>query len=294
MPLPIREGKQTGIDTSKWQHNPNFDPVIDYQAVADYGVKYAICRLGVSEHYKDPKFVQDIEGFRGVGIEVAAYHVFDPHPAVGISDQMDNITEAIDGLDISVLRGDFELSWRENSTVQVLRDRVYQYLMGMRDIVEHPIAFVDEQAGVYTASWWWSDPLHDSVLPKDPPAGLDDPLIRANGWSLWNADYGANDGDVPARMAIVPRGWRPGDEGTGKHIGWDIWQFTSKGRVPGIHASVDLNLMRDDVYEKLFEDEPTQPPPTNPPDNGELEERMDAAEARLDAIDNWGVSYPNG
>lgn len=295
MLLPIREGKQTGGDSSKWQHNPRFDPVIDYRAVADFGIKFMICRIGVGEHYKDEKFKQDIDGYRGVGIEVAGYHVFDPLPAVGIDDQMENIVEAIAGMDITVLRGDFELPWKAISEVTVLRDRVYQFLMGMREIVGDGVfAFVDEQEGVYTADWWWSDPIHDSVMPIDPPGGDDDPLIRANGHSLWTADYGANDGDVPARMAIVPAGWRPGDDGTGKHVGWDIWQFTSKGQVPGIHAAVDLNLMRDDVFEKLWGDVPPLPPPTNPPDNGEMDARMTAAEARLDLIDKWGVGYPHG
>lgn len=296
MPLPIREGKQTGIDTSRWQFNQAYRPMVNYQAVADYGVAYAIVRAGVGEHYVDPKFVESVEGFREVGIKVLVYHVFDPDDRVGVDDQIENLKDIIAGHEIKVMRGDFELPWDAVSEVENLRDRIYEYLMRARDLVGTPpivTAGREENQGAYTAQWWWGGPINWRVLPKDPPHGDDDPLIRANGHSLWMADYGANNGDIPSRMAILPAGWRPNDPGTGQFKGqWSIWQFTSRGKVPGIHANVDLNLMRDDVFEDLFGEEPPPPPPPIPNPDPELEQRMTNVEGRLDSIDNWGTSYP--
>jgi len=286
MPLPIREGKQTIIDTSRWQFNQAFNPMVDWNAVAAYGVRAVIARAGVGEHYVDPHFVDTVEGVREAGMEIMAYHVFDPDDRVGVDDQIENLKDIIDGHEIKAVRGDFELPWQGVSTVQNLRDRIYEYLMRARDLVGTPVPVTagrEENQGVYTANWWWAEPLNDRVLPKDPPGGLDDPLIRASGHSLWMADYGANNGDVPARMAILPAGWRPNDEGTGQFKGkWSIWQFTSRGKVPGIHANVDLNLMRDEVFEDLFGAEPPPPPIPNPPSD---------LEGRVKRLEDWASSY---
>ena len=266
MTLPIREGNQTVIDTSRWQFNQAFTPMVDWQQVADYGVRAVIIRAGVGEEYVDLHFADSVEGARQAGMEVMVYHVFDPNAKVGVDDQINHLRNIIDGHEIKAVRGDFELPWAGVSTAVQLRDRIYEYLMRARDLVGTPAIVTagrEENQGIYTANWWWSGPLHDGVLPKDPPHGDDDPLIRAAGHSLWMADYGANSGDVPSRMAILPAGWRPNDDGTGQFKGkWSIWQFTSKGKVPGIHADVDLNLMRDEVYEDLFGVEP--PPPPDP------------------------------
>lgn len=266
MTLPIREGNQTGADTSRWQFNSAFTPMVNWQLVADYGIRFVIVRAGVGEHYVDPHFVDSVEGVRAAGMQVVVYHVFDPDDRVGVDDQIAHLGSIIAGHEIKAVRGDFELPWQTVSNVQNLRDRIYEYLMRARDLVGTPIAVTagrEENQGIYTANWWWADPLHDSVLPKNPPGGDDDPLIRANGHSLWMADYGANNGDIPSRMAILPAGWRPNDEGEGQFKGkWSIWQFTSRGKVPGIHANVDLNLMKDKVFEDLFG---TEPPPDPDP-----------------------------
>lgn len=275
MTLPLREGKQTIIDSSRWQFNQAFNPMVDYQAVADYGVRAAIIRAGVGEHYVDPKFVESVEGYRNVGIEVMAYHVFDPDDRVAVEHQIDHFGSIIAGHEIKAVRGDFELPWEGITNAPNLRDHIYEYLMRARDLVGTPpvvTAGREENQGVYTANWWWGGPLNDNVLPKDPPHGLDDPLIKACGHSLWGADYGANNGDVPSRMMILPAGWRPNDTGTGQFKGkWSIWQFTSRGKVPGIHANVDLNLMRDDVFEDLFGSEPPPPPDPIPGDKIKVE-----------------------
>lgn len=272
--IPTFPNTQPGIDISKWQWgNP-----IDFQAVADYGVKFAIVRAGLGEHYKDPFFAPAVEGFRGVDIKVGAYHVFDPFVSVGVDDQLDNFNEVISGKDIKLARGDFELGWAGASTVQQLRDRVYKFLLGMQNLVAN--------TGVYTAPWWWNSPIGSKVMPKDPPSA-NDPLIRARGWSLWNADYGANNGLIPARMSILPIGWRPSDPGTGENEGWGIWQYSSRGHVPGITrgvGNVDFNIMRDALFNEVWSEVPPPPPPPPPPPSDDHEER-------ITALEDWASSY---
>lgn len=274
--IPTFPGTQPGIDISKWQ----WGTPIDFQAVADYGVKFAIIRAGVSEHYQDPFLTQSVEGMRAVGVKVGAYHVHDPHINVDPAHQIANFADAISGLELKLGRLDCELPWTD---VTHLRDSIYQVLMGMREQVSN--------TGVYTAPWYWNGPLNDRVLPRDPPGGDDDPLIRANGWSLWNADYGANNGQIPARMSILPAGWRPGDDGTGPHQSWQKWQYTNRGHVPGIAngvGNVDFNIMRDELFDEVWGE--VEPPPPPPPDD--LEERVEELELQVANIKLWGESFP--
>jgi hypothetical protein len=83
-------------------------------------------------------------------------------------------------------------------------------------------------------------------------------------------------------MAIVPVGWRPSDPGTGEHKGWEIWQFTSRGKIPGIQGSVDLNIMRDALFEEVWGEEPPPPPPP-PPEEDKLDLILDKLDALAEA-----------
>lgn len=61
-----------GIDVSKWQGN------IDYDKVKQAGVEFVYIKLGGQngigkEYYIDPKFTQNIEGFKRAGIPVGLY-----------------------------------------------------------------------------------------------------------------------------------------------------------------------------------------------------------------------------
>ena len=276
MALPIHDGKQTGVDISKWQYDTRYNPILDYQKAKDYGVKFAIIRAGLGEHYTDPRFKEAVAGFRDVGVPVGAYWVFDPNSKVAVNAQLAKFESVIGGMDIKLVRGDFEMEWRGVTLVTNLREGVYRFLLGMQDLADN--------VGAYTAPWWWNSPIGNRVMAKNPPS-TNDPFIRANGWSLWNADYGANNGEVPARMMILPAGWRPGDPGTGEHAGWDIWQFTSRGHIPGIAngvGNVDLNLMRDDLFNEVWGTTP--PPPIPVPEPSDLEDRVVALEEVNEAV----------
>lgn len=61
-----------GIDVSHWQGN------IDYEKVRDAGVEFVFIRIGSQkgingEYYLDPKFKENIEGFKKVGIPIGIY-----------------------------------------------------------------------------------------------------------------------------------------------------------------------------------------------------------------------------
>jgi len=50
-----------------------------------------------------------------------------------------------------------------------------------------------------------------------------------NRYTKWIANYGSNNG--------LPRSdWRPDSS-------FEMWQYSSKGKIPGISGNVDLNVM---------------------------------------------------
>ena len=63
--------------------------------------------------------------------------------------------------------------------------------------------------------------------------------ISLSKWSLWLAAY--SNGYTPVNFAcglrapVTPSGW------TQSHKGWSLWQFTSRGKITGIPAYVDLS-----------------------------------------------------
>ena len=67
-----KNNTKIGIDVSRWQGN------IDYQKVKDEGVEFVFIKLGGElgidkDYYLDPKFKENIEGFKNVGIPVGLY-----------------------------------------------------------------------------------------------------------------------------------------------------------------------------------------------------------------------------
>jgi GH25 family lysozyme M1 (1,4-beta-N-acetylmuramidase) len=65
-----------GLDCSKFQHPGG--AAIDYQAVKDSGITFAIIELNYGTNTANPYCVQDARGFQAVGIETGAYHFYLP------------------------------------------------------------------------------------------------------------------------------------------------------------------------------------------------------------------------
>lgn len=82
---------------------------------------------------------------------------------------------------------------------------------------------------IYTACWYWNTWVKSYALGNN---------------DLWTAHYKAKWLGNPC----VPMGW---DD-------WQIWQYSSKGRIAGIQGNVDLNIAKDDWFNKYVSGE--EPP----------------------------------
>ena len=90
--------------------------------------------------------------------------------------------------------------------------------------------YVEDRFGqkpiIYTACWYWDTWVRSYALGDNP---------------LWTAHYKAQWLGNPC----VPMGW---DD-------WQIWQYSSHGRIPGIGGNVDWNVAKDEWFAQF--DEPS-------------------------------------
>jgi lysozyme len=249
-----------GVDVSRWQGD------IDWKRLASQGVLWAGIRASVGDYYIDPRFGENFDESKGVGILPFAYHVVNPDNEV--DGQLERYRLALVGRVPVMHIVDAELPGSVSNGV--LRRR---YCWFTRDgMTEHGGQWV-----IYTNKSFAETHLKDSY----------------NGWSwsnvpLWVASYGNNDGQQPPSPPYpsMPSQWGE----------WKAWQYTDNGVLEGTEsANIDLNIMDDDFYTNLRvrsgipEPGEPQPPPPAPVD---LEERVGELELQVANIKTWGESFP--
>lgn len=274
-----------GIDVSRWQGE------IDWSLVARSGKRFAAIRSSIGNYYTDPRFGENFTEARANGLAVGPYHVI--RPDNDVASQRERFFTSLGNKIPDFVVLDVELDGGEDDPT--IRHRTYWCLRFLQEL--------DKSVLVYTADWFWTPHIAAHVMPRNPPNDDSDPLIRANGWYLWAADYFRNDCVPPPwtdnggdpREIIIPKGWKEGDDGTGGEIGQRVHQRCSKGKVPGVSGDCDLDECTEEDFVKILGGS-LEPPP--PPNNHEariqiLEAQMDVVTGRVAKIDGWGKSYPS-
>lgn len=183
----------------------------DWAKVAKAGYKFAILRV----HQKtgvDSSFEYNYKGCKSNGILIGGYkYSYALTPAQAI-DEAEDVIAALNGrgLDFPVF---YDLEWSN------------QRKLGKQAIENIAVAFLTRikkagyKVGIYCNLDWYNNVLSDALKKYD----------------CWIARYPANDnGSVQERL-------RP-SVGVG-------WQYSSKGEVPGINGSVDMNVFYKDYSE---------------------------------------------
>lgn len=191
-----------GIDVSKWNGD------IDWDKVKADGVEFVMIRCGyrgstTGSLIEDPKFLTNIRGAKAAGIDVGVYFFT----------QAINEVEAVEeaSMVIALCEG-YELNY------PVIIDSEGAGGNGRADSLDAETrtkvckAFCETinnagyEAGVYASRSWYNSNLEVSKLDK---------------YKIWLAEY---------RSTPLYSGY------------YDMWQYTSKGKVDGIEGNVDLNI----------------------------------------------------
>lgn len=197
-------GARFGIDVSKWNKE------IDWNKVKEAGVEFAIIRVGYrgwtsGSLVEDPYFGANIRGAIAAGIPVGVYFFT----------QAVNVMEAVEeaSMVIAMVEGyslDYPIFIDTEGTGTGGRGRADHLDASTRTDVCY--AFMETiksagyHAGVYAARSWLYNQLE---------------LERLSSSIVWLAEYR----DVPQYSGY-----------------YQMWQYSSRGRIDGIEGNVDLNL----------------------------------------------------
>lgn len=193
-----------GIDVSEHQAN------IEWQAVAEDGVEFAVIRAGYRGYskgglYEDEYFKQNIEGALENGIKVGVYFFSQAVDTQEAVEEAEYLLELIDGYDVelpvvydweSISQDDARTNGVDGDT---LTDCAVAFCERVREAGYDPAVY----AYRYLAYFYYD-------------------LSRLTGYKLWIGAVGSS------------------PDFYYKH---DIWQYSDVGRVSGINGEVDLNLM---------------------------------------------------
>ena len=180
---------------------------IDWTAVKNSGVNYAIIRCGyrgssTGALIQDPKFKANIQGASAAGIKVGVYFFT----------QAVNEVEAVEeaSMVLNLIKG-HKLSYPVFIDVESSGGRADGLDKNTRTAAVNAFCKTIQNggytAGIYANKTWFESKMNTSAL---------------SGYKIWLAQYAA----APSYKATR----------------YDLWQYTSKGKVSGIKGNVDLNL----------------------------------------------------
>lgn len=200
-------GVQTelGIDVSVYQG------VIDWQKVADAGIDFAIIRVGYRGYGSEGKmmpdkyFTQNIQGALDAGLDVGVYYF---SQAITVEEARQEAAYVIEQVK------DYPL------TYPVVFDWERQNYAGSRTQTVPSVSTMCKMANAFCEDITAAG--YEAMVYFNPSEGYKQyDLSQLMNYPFWLAQYNS----VPTF-----------------YYDFDMWQYTSTGRVPGISGSVDINL----------------------------------------------------
>ena len=194
-----------GVDVSSFQGE------IDWQQVKDSGMEFAMIRVGFRGYgtagnmMPDKYFEQNLAGAKAAGLKVGVYFF---SQAVNMEEAREEAQYVLDALGGTQLEYPIVFDWERITNGDAART---DGLSG-KAVTLCAKAFCDTVAAAgYTPAVYFNQTLGYLSLE----------LEELDEYAFWLASYNSK---------------------PGFHYHFDLWQYTSKGRVPGIQGDVDLNL----------------------------------------------------
>ena len=180
---------------------------IDWNAVKNSGVSYVIIRCGYRGSSSgamivDPKFKANIQGASAAGLKVGIYFF----------SQAVNEVEAVEeaSMTLSLIKG-YKISYPVFIDIEGSGGRGDRIDKNTRTAVANAFCKTIQNggysAGIYANKTWFESKMNTASL---------------TGYKLWLAQYAA--------------------QPTYKATRYDMWQYTSKGKINGISGNVDMNI----------------------------------------------------
>lgn len=198
----------------------NWSGTIDWRAVAESGVEVVIIQASEGTFYRDPYLHEYYDGAKAYGLKVGFYHFFNPGSSPTPQEQARYFVDTIRGLDSDLkLILDFEqIGGLDNYELTL------QAIEFLREVKEYS----GLDTAIYTYTYFAQHYLYEGLGLSEYP--------------LWIAQL-SEGGPSPNPI------W--GDR-------YVAWQYSDTGRVRGINASTDLDLIYDGLFLDDSEDVPKE------------------------------------
>ena len=197
------ETKETyGIDVSKWQGK------IDWKAVAGAGIEFAIIRVGYRGSatgvlVEDPYFKDNISGATKAGLKVGVYFFTQAVTEAEAVEEASMAMELVKGYHLTYpIFIDTEGAGGDGRADSLNRSQRTKVVQAFCKTVQNG----GYKPGVYASTSWYKNKLYAEQL---------------SAYFIWVAQYNSE------------------CTYTGKY---DMWQYTSSGKVSGISGNVDMNV----------------------------------------------------
>ena len=189
---------------------------IDWKTVADYGMGFAILRITEAGNVIDSYFEQNFSECRKYNIPVGAYKYSYAMTVAEIQSEARKVVEVLNGRKLQYPVW-LDLEWNNQRSLGA------EQIHKLAEAFEKIITTAGYKFGIYCNVDWYLNVICSHLKKYD----------------FWIARYPSDDNGT-----LMER-YRP-DAGIG-------WQYTSKGRVPGITGNVD----RDVFYKDYSAEEPS-------------------------------------
>ena len=194
--------QQFGIDVSKWQGN------IDWDKVKASGVEFVMIRAGyrgskTGALVEDPNFLVNIRGAKRAGLKVGVYFFTQAINEVEAVEEASMVITLCEGYDLDYpVIIDSEGAGGEGRADALDVATRTKVCAAFCETIKN----AGYDPGVYASRSWYNANLEVKELSK---------------YRIWLAEY---------RSTPLYTGY------------YDMWQYTSKGKVDGIEGNVDLNI----------------------------------------------------
>ena len=195
-----------------------YQGTIDFEAVAGAGIRVVYIRAGQGIGYTDPDFLRNAENARQAGLDYGFYYFVTAEDTDSAVSQAQRFAGLIQGQRYTC-RPVMDFERVSGMTAEQANDIALAFLEELERLTGVvPMLYTDE----YNASNLWRQEL--------------------GRYPLWVAQYGPDEPTVTGDV------WS----------GWSGFQYSSRGRIAGIDALVDLDRFTDQVL--VDEIQPPQPP----------------------------------
>ena len=211
-PEPEEKTIRHGIDVSKWQGE------IDWKKVKESGVEFAMIRVGYrtlkdGTIYEDPYAKFNLQEAIANGIPVGVYFFSTAKNKEEVLQEAQWVTSYI---------APYKITYPVVYDCEGYNNKSNRHShLNKEERTDLAIYFLD-----YVKDKGYTPMFYNSKSHIEANASWNTDRLNSKGYKIWVAQY--------------PGNYSPGSRTTYTGI-YHMWQYTSKGRVPGINGNVDMN-----------------------------------------------------